>query len=69
MALAADTIHHIRNPLAECPHALHVYGGNLVNPARSLWNPSTLDEERFELSALARYERERTRNAGSGGNS
>jgi len=58
MVLTPDTIHGISNPLAQRSYALHVYGGRLANPARSLWNPFTLQEELFKLSALLNYERE-----------
>jgi len=60
MVLPADAIHEIRNPSAERSHALHVYGGSLANPGRSLWNPFTMQEERFEIAALERYEQELT---------
>jgi len=65
MVLPADAIHRIRNPLAERSHALHVYGGSLANPARSLWNPFTMREERFDIAALERYEQEMQRSTAS----
>jgi predicted metal-dependent enzyme (double-stranded beta helix superfamily) len=58
MELAADIIHGISNPLDRRSYALHVYGGSLANPARSLWNPFTLREEPFQLPAMLQYERE-----------
>ena len=60
MVLAPDTIHGISNPLAQRSYALHVYGGALANPARSLWNPFTFGEEPFRLPELLKYEREMT---------
>ncbi len=60
MVLSPDIIHGISNPLGERSYALHVYGGALANPARSLWNPFTLDAEKFRLPALQHYERELT---------
>lgn len=58
MLLDAGVIHGIANPSPTPSRALHVYGGALSNPARSLWNPYTLREERFELRLLLEYERE-----------
>ncbi len=58
MRLAPDAIHGIANPLPQASHALHVYGASLANPARSLWNPFTLEEERFEVPAMLEYERQ-----------
>jgi predicted metal-dependent enzyme (double-stranded beta helix superfamily) len=57
-ALDADVIHGISNPLAQRSYALHVYGGALANPARSVWNPFDFSEESFQLTALLKYERE-----------
>ena len=68
MVLDTDTIHSISNPLPHRSYALHVYGGALDNPARSLWNPFTLEEEPFHLLTLLKYEREMMeRTAGKGG--
>lgn len=54
--LAPDVIHSIANPCKELSLALHVYGGPLANPARSLWHPVTLQEEPFQLATLSSYE-------------
>lgn len=56
IVLAHDAIHGIANPLDRPSYALHVYGGTLANPARSIWNPFTFEEESFERTALSRYE-------------
>ena len=56
IVLDPDAIHGIANPLATPSRGLHVYGGTLANPARSLWNPFTLQEQPFELAELSRYE-------------
>lgn len=67
MMLTPDVIHGISNPIAHQSYALHVYGGSLANPARSLWNPFTLKEEPFQIPALLNYEREMMqRTAGKG---
>ncbi|MBC3885209.1 hypothetical protein [Undibacterium griseum] len=65
MMLAPDVIHSISNPLPQASYSIHVYGGSLANPARSLWNPFTLKEESFQVSVMQTIEREMMRrNAG-----
>ena len=59
--LPSDIVHAISNPLAQPSSALHVYGGALSNPARSMWNPFTFEEEPFDLSTLLKYEQEMNR--------
>ena len=54
--LTQDAIHGIANPLDRPSYALHVYGGTLANPARSIWNPFTFEEEPFQLATLSKYE-------------
>ncbi len=56
ISLAPDAIHGIANPLDAPSYALHVYGGTLANPARSIWNPFTHAEEPFQLATLSKYE-------------
>ncbi len=63
LVLPADTIHGIANPLPEQSFGLHVYGGTLANPARSLWDPFTLAEKPFQLPVMLQYEREMTERA------
>lgn len=58
MKLDQDVIHSIANPASEWSYALHVYGGVLNNPSRSLWNPFTFKEESFQLSSFLTYEKE-----------
>jgi len=50
VAMGADTIHAIQNPSsASALRALHVYGGNLVGQARSMWtDPGTEEPYEFE---------------------
>lgn len=64
LSLGAEVIHSIANPDRAPSKALHVYGGTLTNPARSIWNPASMAEEPFQLSAITRYERELTLAAG-----
>ncbi len=63
MLIDAQAIHGIANPVEQTSHALHVYGASLANPARSLWNPFTLDEEPFSVPAMLAYERQLMRRA------
>jgi predicted metal-dependent enzyme (double-stranded beta helix superfamily) len=60
ITLPADKIHRIENPLPHRSCSLQVYGGALNNPARSLWNPATLQEGQFVFDTFIQYEREMT---------
>ena len=50
------TIHAIANPLSSTTIGLHVYLGNLGAQKRSMWHPTTLAEEPFDLKRLLEYE-------------
>jgi predicted metal-dependent enzyme (double-stranded beta helix superfamily) len=50
--LGVDTIHAVHNPLGRYTGAIHVYGGDFVNTARSQWDPETLLEEPYDLAAV-----------------
>ena len=39
-------------PLRRYTGAIHVYGGDFVNTARSQWDPQTLLEEPYDLTAV-----------------
>ena len=55
--LGDDTIHAVHNPLGRYTAAVHVYGGDFVNTARSQWDPETLNEEPYDLAAVrARFD-------------
>lgn len=55
--LGDDTIHAVHNPLDQYTGAIHVYGGDFVNLARSQWDPETLIEEPYDLAAVrARFD-------------
>ena len=55
--LGDDTIHAVHNPLRRYTGAIHVYGGDIVNVARSQWDPETLLEEPYDLAAVrARFD-------------
>jgi predicted metal-dependent enzyme (double-stranded beta helix superfamily) len=50
--LGDDTVHAVHNPLKRYTGAVHVYGGDFVNTARSQWDPQTLLEEPYDLGAV-----------------
>ena len=50
--LGDNTIHAVHNPLRRYTGAIHVYGGDFVNTARSQWDPETLIEEPYDLAAV-----------------
>jgi predicted metal-dependent enzyme (double-stranded beta helix superfamily) len=50
--LGDDTVHAVHNPLKRYTGAIHVYGGDFVNTARSQWDPQTLLEEPYDLGAV-----------------
>jgi len=50
--LGDDTIHAVHNPLRRYTSAIHVYGGDFVNTARSQWDPETLIEEPYDLAGV-----------------
>lgn len=58
LVLGTDAIHAIENPLEHTSYAIHVYGGDLPNAQRSMWNPATLKEEPLEYQSMMRYARQ-----------
>ena len=50
-----DAIHSVSNPLDQPSFALHVYGGDLLAVARSMWNPWTMEELPFEINQFLTY--------------
>jgi len=58
LVLGEEAIHAIHNPLERTSCAIHVYGGDLPNAPRRMWNPFTLKEEPYEYQAAMRYARE-----------
>ena len=50
--LGGDTIHSVHNPLRRYTGAIHVYGGDFINTARSQWDPETMVEEPYDLAAV-----------------
>jgi predicted metal-dependent enzyme (double-stranded beta helix superfamily) len=49
LVMGDDTIHAIQNPLTrETLAAIHIYGGDLVGAARSMWTRPNYDERPYE---------------------
>jgi hypothetical protein len=58
LVLGEEAVHAIENPLDRTSFAIHVYGGDLPNAPRRMWNPATLQEEPYEYQAALRYARQ-----------
>ncbi len=64
VALEADAIHSVTNPLSRFTGGIHAYGGDFFDRTRSQWNPETLSEEPSDGEAIRgvfRRENERAR--------
>lgn len=67
VALGHDIIHSVTNPIPRLTGAIHVYGGDYFNAARSEWNPETLLEQPCDVQRLVRiFEEENARVFASG---
>jgi predicted metal-dependent enzyme (double-stranded beta helix superfamily) len=64
VALGADAIHSVTNPLPRFTGGIHVYGGDFFDTTRSQWNAETLEEGPSDgeaIRAIFRKENERMR--------
>ncbi len=52
--LGRNIIHSVTNPIPRLTGAIHVYGGDFFNAARSEWDPETLEEQRFDVERAQR---------------
>jgi hypothetical protein len=53
LAMGSDTIHAVKNPSSErLSSALHVYGGDLIGTARSMWCEPGLREEPYDFASV-----------------
>ena len=62
VALEADAIHSVTNPLPRFTGGIHAYGGDFFDRARSQWDPETLSEEASDgetIRGIFRRENER----------
>jgi hypothetical protein len=56
--LGEDVVHAIENPLATATRGLHVYGGDLLGAARSMWDPKTGREHPYDVPRFYAWSRE-----------
>ena len=52
LLLGKDAIHGVTNPLDRVTGAIHVYGGDFVNPPRSQWGPGPLEERPYDFDVV-----------------
>ncbi|HTU81733.1 MAG TPA: hypothetical protein VMF61_06365 [Candidatus Acidoferrales bacterium] len=50
--LGPEVIHSVVNPLGSFSGAIHVYDGDFLGTQRSMWNPLTLAEEPYDVTAV-----------------
>jgi predicted metal-dependent enzyme (double-stranded beta helix superfamily) len=58
VALDADVIHSVTNPIAKLTGAIHIYGGDFFARPRSEWDPETLAERPWDVQEAVRIFRE-----------
>lgn len=64
--LGPDLIHSVTNPSMRFSGAIHIYGGDFFNAARSEWNPDTLVEAPYSGEKVMRlFDEANQRFAGS----
>jgi predicted metal-dependent enzyme (double-stranded beta helix superfamily) len=54
LALGANAIHSVDNPMRRFTGAIHVYGGDFINQPRSQWDPETLTEQPYDPAQVGR---------------
>jgi predicted metal-dependent enzyme (double-stranded beta helix superfamily) len=54
MPLGTEIVHSVTNPIPRLTGAIHIYGGDLFNQARSEWNPETLREQPYDVEKAHR---------------
>jgi len=54
LALGADVIHSVVNPVARITGAIHVYGGDFFGVSRSEWDPDSLRERPYDMEKVLR---------------
>ena len=52
--LGRDIIHSVVNPLGKISGAIHVYDGDFFAVQRSMWDAETLEEQPYDISAVAK---------------
>lgn len=54
VALPADVIHSVTNPLPRFTGGIHIYGGDFFATTRSQWDPETLSREPSDGASIRR---------------
>ncbi len=54
LALGADVIHSVINPIPRLTGAIHVYGGDFFAQPRSEWDPDSLREKPYDMEKVMR---------------
>ncbi len=54
LALGADVIHSVVNPIPRFTGAIHVYGGDFFAQPRSEWDPESLAEKPYDMEKVLR---------------
>lgn len=54
VALPADVVHSVTNPLLRFTGGIHIYGGDFFDTTRSQWNPETLAREPSDGARIRR---------------
>lgn len=52
--LGADIVHSVVNPLGRISAAIHVYDGPFLTAERSMWAAETLQEQPYDINAVAK---------------
>ncbi|MGE0226423.1 MAG: hypothetical protein AB7S57_24360 [Acetobacteraceae bacterium] len=52
--LGPDIIHSVVNPLGRISSAIHVYDGDFLHVARSMWDAETLVEQPYDIAAVSK---------------
>jgi predicted metal-dependent enzyme (double-stranded beta helix superfamily) len=55
VVLSEDVIHSLTNPTAGFTSALRIYGGDYYCEPRSQWDPDTMEELPYDVTALQRH--------------
>jgi predicted metal-dependent enzyme (double-stranded beta helix superfamily) len=53
--LGEEVVHAIENPLTSPTRGLHVYGGDLIGAARSMWDPAAGGEHPYDIPQFYRW--------------
>jgi len=54
VVLGDETIHSVTNPRDMLTAAIHVYGGDFVNVAKSQWGPGPVEERPYDINLTQR---------------